>query len=730
LSYKYSAQSLFSGHSYGNRNAFLRLGPTSDIEGFWSSRTNKYILGRFRTFFYVNDLMANADDTVFEVHKQSTLYSKNNVTISKEVLLPFLDHSYEGIAQESVYQRIIVQNHSCEERNLKIRMEIVFNGIDSPFFSKKTEDVEALRRIKIKAEQSRIVAFDLDDTSSVSVNFDAIPTAVNILDRSASVSFDFSLGAFEKKSFIFTSGRELSHESSFNFEYVEQLSRDSYRHYLSITEIITPDEVINRGIYWAKVNVLRVWHGYLGGEAFTNDPPQDIVVVRDVAWFVFGVNYFLPSLSRNILEFVRKYCVHHDGKLTEYVHANESTPTLHDYGLNINDDTPLFILAVESYLSTVNDRSFLKAVYPVLIRTGDYILSQLRNGLVFADANGTGVEGIASWRNIIEGYNLGGYVTEINSECYAAIKSVARIARKMGDHSNADRYEKEATNLRNNILHKLQDKQTGLFYLNIDRTGQTHTDITGDLVFPALFGVVDSESKRTIINRLLQPDIWTEYGARTVSKLDPSYHPEKGMQLLGGIWHNLTAWIAMAAKEFQKDIVAETLNKIWNYCEVENPVAFKNVVPGQFPERLNGDTFESLGMSLSPWMPPTYLWLTVEGLLGLKVENGLVYLEPSIPDDWKFLYAFNIPVNNSYVNFLIYDGTVYADVEVKSTLDVRVGKFNVISEDKGIRIVIFSDSKGIEVFSISEEQERRKTCFILNGSSNRTVRKVYDSAKV
>jgi hypothetical protein len=112
------------------------------------------------------------------------------------------------------------------------------------------------------------------------------------------------------------------------------------------------------------------------------------------------------------------------------------------------------------------------------------------------------------------------------------------------------------------------------------------------------------------------------------------------------------------------------------------------------------------------------------------VENGLVYLEPSIPDDWKFLYAFNIPVNNSYVNFLIYDGTVYADVEVKSTLDVRVGKFNVISEDKGIRIVIFSDSKGIEVFSISEEQERRKTCFILNGSSNRTVRKVYDSAKV
>lgn len=730
LSYKYNSNKLFSGHSYGNRNAFLRLGPTSDIEGLWSSRINKYVLGRFRTLFYVDNLIAEPLDTVFEVHKQSTLFSKKDVTISKEVLLPFLNRLAQEIPLELVYQKIVAQNHSCEERSLKVQMEIVFNGIDSPFFSKRTENKEALRKIKIRAEELGIVAFDMEDGTSVSVNFNVIPKLVSTINHSASVTMEISLKPFEEKVVIIKAGRDLPHMASFDFEQIERLSRESYKSYMSITEIITPDDVINRGIYWAKVNTIRVWHSYLCGDAFTNDPPQDIVVVRDVAWFVFGTNYFLPDLSRNLLEFVRKYCVHQDGKLTEYVHANECKPQLHDYDLNINDDTPLFILAVESYLNVVTDHKFLQSIYPLIIQAADYILSQVRNGLIFADTKGTGVWGIASWRNIIEDYNLGGFVTEINSECYAALKSVARIARRRGDLISADKYEKAAEELKNRMLAELRDVRTGLFYLNIDKMGKAHANITGDLVFPALFGVVEGENKELIINRLLQEDIWAKYGARTVSRLDSSYHPEKGMQLLGGIWHNLTAWIAMASREFRKDIVAETLNKIWNYCETENPIGFKNVVPGQFPERLNGDTFESLGMSLSPWMPPTYLWLTVEGLLGLKVENGKICVEPSIPGDWNFLCAFNVPLNNSYVNFLIYKGTVYADVEIQSSLDVRVGRFHEIYEDAHVKIVAFSDSNGTEVYSISEERKHDNTYFIVNGFSNRTVRKLYDSAEV
>ena len=61
-----------------------------------------------------------------------------------------------------------------------------------------------------------------------------------------------------------------------------RLSRDNYARMLSRSFIFTPAPVINRGLQWAKVNTLRVQHRYRDGLAFTNDPPQDIVVIRDL----------------------------------------------------------------------------------------------------------------------------------------------------------------------------------------------------------------------------------------------------------------------------------------------------------------------------------------------------------------------------------------------------------------------------------------------------------------
>ena len=67
-------------------------------------------------------------------------------------------------------------------------------------------------------------------------------------------------------------------------------------------QIATPDPVINRAVAWAKVNSFRQRTKYPIGYGFTNDPPQDVVVVRDAAWFVFGSDYFLPDFSRDMLQ--------------------------------------------------------------------------------------------------------------------------------------------------------------------------------------------------------------------------------------------------------------------------------------------------------------------------------------------------------------------------------------------------------------------------------------------
>ena len=59
---------------------------------------------------------------------------------------------------------------------------------------------------------------------------------------------------------------------------------------LSRTLIVSPDPVVNRGMQWSKVTMERVRHRFRAGEAFTNDPPQDIVVMRDLAWYTLGMD--------------------------------------------------------------------------------------------------------------------------------------------------------------------------------------------------------------------------------------------------------------------------------------------------------------------------------------------------------------------------------------------------------------------------------------------------------
>ena len=423
----------------------------------------------------------------------------------------------------------------------------------------------------------------------------------------------------------------------------------------------------------------RVEHLYRSGFAFTNDPPQDIVVMRDLAWFVLGSDYVTPQFSHKIIEFALKHGVCKNGKVVEYVHADEVEPKPYDYNLNINDDTPLLIWALyhHSMLCNLNE---LRENYDKIKSIAEYILSQLRDDLVFSDSNSFGVYGITGWRNIIENYNLSGYVTEINSECIYALDLVAKIAYYLCNKDDSSRYKYYAQSLIKNFYEKLISELTGLPVLNIDANGVKHHDITGDLVFPLIFAVGDSpdefkefstedfehELKYKISMRLIQPDIWTEYGARTVSKLEKNYDPEFGFQLMGGVWPNLTAWIGFGVREFFPEKVAEALINIYKVIESENPSYYQNLVPGQFPERLHGESGVSLGMTLSPWMPPTYIWLVIEGLWGFSFDFEEIKIKPSLPAEWNWLGVKNLPYRGSRVDAFILDNKLYiSGVEIE-----------------------------------------------------------------
>ena len=134
--------------------------------------------------------------------------------------------------------------------------------------------------------------------------------------------------------------------------------------YLETCHLWTPDPVINRGVQWAKVNQLRDQQEYKWGDAFSNNPPSDIVVGRDSVWYLAGSSYYAQSWSRKLFDFWFRYGLDVSGKFTEYLTASGDPLFKDDYGLNINDNTPLFLMAAHQYYCVTGDLGFLHSAYP------------------------------------------------------------------------------------------------------------------------------------------------------------------------------------------------------------------------------------------------------------------------------------------------------------------------------------------------------------------------------
>jgi glycogen debranching enzyme len=456
-----------------------------------------------------------------------------------------------------------------------------------------------------------------------------------------------------------------------------------YEDAVARSRVLTPERTINDGAMWSKVNMLRVMARYPQGMAVTNDPGSSSNVVgRDLAWFTIGLVFFdQPAAKEMLLRYAATQ--YESGKLPEYYNA--VTGETEDYGLNINDDTPLFVSSCARYLQMTGDAAFCWQIWPYVEKACEYIMSQRDDrGLVACTATGTGVYGICSWRNIIAQCTVNGAVTELNSLCCMAIKRAAKLARFLAEteeknrahyEDTARRYADSAARLGAAINKHLINRQNGMYVLNIGVDGDVHTDVTGDEVFPVMAGVAPPEVAYRIISRLNNPDFQTDAGLRTVSRLSPDYTPYHFAGLLGGVWPGLSFWYAFAAAKIYPDAMVHNLLRGYAHY-LRDPKIF-NTVPGQFSEWFDGESLINRGMRLSPWEPPRYLWAAIEGACGLSVEEGPEKFSvlPLMPSGWTWLAVRQIPLAGKSVTYFVgrderFQVFATCELETKGVLEI------------------------------------------------------------
>lgn len=467
------------------------------------------------------------------------------------------------------------------------------------------------------------------------------------------------------------------------FEDVLRRTLEDLEGCLVTAEVMTPDPVINEGAAWAKVNMRRVMCDFPQGRAFTNDPSQSsAVVARDCFWFTYGCDHLDPAFSRALLDaFTARQ--QPGGKIIEYFDA--VTGREEDYGLNVNDNTPLYILAVNHHWRSTGDRAWLERTYPAVLRAARYLVSQRdERGLVVCTARGTGVHGICGWRNVIDGYTLSGAVTEVNAECAAALRAAGHLAENLGRAMEAEELFGHAHALCAAINRHLLNPQNGLYYLNIDLDGHAHSDVTGDQVFPVIFRVSPPDVGYRVISRLNSPDFLTEAGLRTASRDSLEYEPFRYYGLLGGVWPGLTWWYAFAAARHHREAMVGALRA--SFQHYNRAPRQNNTVPGQFSEWFDGESLVNRGMRLSPWEAPRFLWAAVEGVCGVMLRPGELHVLPLIPDAWDWVALRRLPFQGASVTF--FAGREAQGLRCYATHDVRTDqRREVYPEDVSERVV-------------------------------------------
>jgi glycogen debranching enzyme len=689
--YRCSGDGLQMGASLGNASAWITTRANGDIERLFSIETGMDVLGGMALRYAVPanepddpralrrvEPVAPGQVELHPAYQQRTVELPGAVVAREIVFLPKTagperTATYDGCV---VYQLVELENRAPEPQRLAVYALAHLRGQTPPDIESRYDaNVRAgalLARNRSRPRLVRVLGVvgaeccpatyvtTADDTRGYAAG-PLAPLANSTApagDLVATLQVELALEPGERRRVGFVAVCSAAGEAEARRLFAhawdaETALADTIAYYtaaVATSEVLTPDPVIRDGVVWAKANMLRVMADYPTGRAFTNDPGRSSnVVARDAAWFVSGADYLAPRFSRALLEAFaarQEPC----GKIIEYFDG--VTDAREDYGLNINDNTPLYIFAVDHHYRVTCDDGWLTRAYPHVARAAHYILSQLdtslpqgtapfRLGLVFCTARGEGVAGIAGWRNILDGRNISGAVTEVNAECYGALRAAARLARDMGQWADADAFHHAAEALRAAINTHLLNPETGMYYLTIDPDGRPHPDVTADELFPVMFGVAPEEVALRIVSRLHAADFWTDAGIRTVSRLALDYSPDRRYGLTGGVWPGVTWWLAIAAGYFYPELMVRALRASFDHF-ARDPLA-THTIPGQFAEWFDGESLINRGARLSPWEPPRFLWAAIEGICGLTPLGNGLRARPLLPGEWQWLGLRRFP---------------------------------------------------------------------------------------
>ena len=317
------------------------------------------------------------------------------------------------------------------------------------------------------------------------------------------------------------------------------------------------------------------------------------------------------------------------------------------------DATPLYLITLHTAWSCIGDRDLLERHLPTAERCLDWIDR-------YGDRDGDGFQEYAtrssaglenqSWKDAGDAlvYPDGTLVKgpkalcELQGYVYDAWLRMAEVFEVLGNTARAAQLRAKAAALFVRFNEAFWDEESGFYAFALDGEKKKVLSVTSNPGHCLWSGIVPPERAGRVVSRLMQPDMWSGWGIRTLSSKHASYNPYSYQN--GAVWPHDNGLIAQGFKRYGYAVEAGRVAH--DVCQAGGFFTLNQLPELYAGLHRNAANFpvQYLGANVPQAWAAGSVFSFVQAILGLQPDapDRTLYVDPVLPAWLPDLTARNL----------------------------------------------------------------------------------------
>jgi glycogen debranching enzyme len=220
---------------------------------------------------------------------------------------------------------------------------------------------------------------------------------------------------------------------------------------------------------------------------------------------------------------------------------------------------------------------------------------------------------------------------ELQGYVFDAKLRAAEAYEYVGLAERAAKLRKDASDLQQRFEERFWCEDIGYYAYALDGDKKPVKTITSNAGHLLWSGIVRQDRAERVMQRLLEPDMWSGWGIRTLSEKNPAYNPFSYQN--GSVWPHDNGIIAMGFKRYgfakEAAMIARDISEAASYFVFNRlPELYAGVKrePGTFP-------VQYLGANVPQAWAAGSVFHLLRAILGLEgdAQNKKLYINPALP---------------------------------------------------------------------------------------------------